>query len=212
VRNTGRVVAGAVDADRAWARGTVGGVGGLEGEIVAFGDGQVTVALASPVPGATGRAAILTLGVGRHQESGVWADVVAAATTSDGRPCLVLRLVERRGGGRREVERVPFAAKVDVLVVSGRRNGDAHVRGVAVDLSARGLGVQLDRDLPPGTTVLLRFPVPPNRGAVVQVRGSVVSCRPDEHGASVHGIAFERVSGTVSQQLQAALRALTRGH
>ena len=204
--------ASALGSEHAWARFTVGGVGVLHGDVVDFDDKHVTVALEQSVSGVVGRGALLTLGVGPHQESGLWATVTRTAVTADGRSCLVLGLVDGKGGGRRNADRVPFAAKVDLLVVSGRTKGEPRVRGVAVDLSTRGIDVRLDRDIAPGTAVLVRFPVPPNRGGAIQVRGTVASCRPDPDGGVVHGVTFERMSGTVVQQLQAALRALTLGH
>ncbi len=176
-----------------------------------FSDAEMTVALDQPVSDPLGRPVRLTVGVGRAQESGLWAAVTGTSRAPDGRSCLVLRIVDGRGGGRRDVARVPFDAKVDVLVVSSRANVEPRLRASALDLSTGGMALLLDRELPPGTTLLLRFAVPPNRGATAQVRGTVVSCRPEADGTVAHGIAFERVSGTVAQQLQLAVRAISDG-
>jgi hypothetical protein len=203
------VSADAIATERPWARLAVAGGGEVTGDVVEFRDGELVIALDHAATAMVGRAVVLTVGVGREQESGLWATVTEAGTTSDGRPGLTLRVVDGRGGGRRDVARVPFTAKVEVLVVSSRTNVEPRLRGSAVDLSTGGMALQLERDLAPGTTLLLRFPVPPNRGATVQVRGTVVSCRAAGDDEWLHGLAFERVSGTVAHQLQAAVRAIS---
>jgi hypothetical protein len=192
--------------DQGWARLTIGGLGDIEGQIVDFDARRVVVAPSTPVRGALGASVVMTLGIGAQQATGLAAMVSGSTQLADGRHCLVLELAE--AGGRQRSDRVPFAAKVDILVVSGRAGSDAHLRAKATDLSARGIGVRLDRDLPTRTVVLLRFPVPPNRGATAQVRGHVVSCRADGDGQWLIGIAFERVTSGVSQQLLAAVRSI----
>jgi hypothetical protein len=200
--------ADALATDRPWARLALAGAGELVGDVVEFGDGRLVVALDHAATAMVGRAVVLTLGVGRDQEGGLWAMITEAGTTTDGRACLTVRVVDGRGGGRRDVARVPFAAKVEVLVVSSRTNTEPRLRGSAIDLSTGGMALRLERDLPPGATLLLRFPVPPNRGATVQVRATVVSCRAADD-EWLHCVAFDRVSGTVAQQLQAAVRAIS---
>jgi hypothetical protein len=198
-----------VGVEHPWARITVGGVGVLDGDVIDFDDRSLTVATDQPVRGATGRPAILNLGLGADQRTGVLATVRATATTPDGRPCLLIDLDGGDIDDRRRHDRIPFAAKVDILIVSGVASSDARVKSIAVDLTTRGIAVRGERDLPPRADVLLRFPVPPVRGAIVQVRGKVRWCRPDTESGWLIGISFERVSGSTAQSLRNALKAIT---
>ncbi len=197
--------------ERAWARLTVGGVGAFRAEVVDFDTRRIVVAPEHPVAGAVGREALVTLGVGAQHASGIVAVVRSTATAHDGRACLVLELVADSGTDGRPQQDLPFAAKVDILVVSGRLHSDQPLRGVAVELSTREIVVRTERDLPMRTAALLRFAVPPNRGTTVQVRGKVAWCRPDPEAGFVQRFVFERVSGSASQQLVAAMRALAEG-
>lgn len=200
-----------VGVEHPWARVTVGGVGILDGDVIDFDDRSVTIATAQPVRGAAGRPALLTLGMGADRRSGVMATVRATSTAPDGRACLLVDLDGPDTDDRRRHDRVPFAAKVDILIVSGVASSDPRVKSVAVDLTPRGIAVRGERDLPPRADVLLRFPVPPARGAVVQVRGKVRWCRADPESGWLIGISFERVSASAAQQLRNALKALTGG-
>jgi hypothetical protein len=188
---------------------TVGGIGAFEAEVLGFDALHIVVAPDREVASAVGRSALVTLGVGEQHESGLVAIVRSKTTTADGRECLVMELAE--SGSQRALLQLPFAAKVDMMLVSGRIRSDQPLRGVAVELSQRNIAVRAERDLPAHTLALLRFAVPPNRGATVQVRAKVISCQPDPDGGFVHNFSFERVTGTVAQQLAGALRALATG-
>lgn len=105
--------------------------------------------------------------------------------------------------------RVPFTARVDVMVVSSRSSADHGYRIQAFDLSRRGLGAISEREIPNRSSVLLRFPVPPQRGTTIQLRGIVAYCRSIGTRRFQVGFEFERVGATQLHQLKAAVIALS---
>lgn len=194
---------------RGWARLNIDGIGLLSGEVVGFNVRIAVVALDHPISVGPGRHVSVAMGVDGDETEGVHGETLMMVTHHDGRRCLAIELSDTIPPGLRRNMRVPFTARVDVMVVSSRTSSDHGYKIEAFDLSRRGLGAFSEREIPTQSSVLLRFPVPPHRGAIVQLRGIVAYCRPVGPRRFQVGFEFERIGATQLHQLKAAVIALS---
>ena len=199
-----------VAVQRGWARLTVDGIGLLTGEVVGFNARIVVVALDHPVAVGPERDVTVSLGVDGREIAGVTGSTVMMIVHTDGRRCLAVELDDDMRARLRRNTRVPFGAKVEVMVVSARSASDHGYRITAFDLSKKGLGAFSEREIPIRSSALLRFAVPPHRGTIVQVRGVVAYCRAVGTRRFQVGFEFERVGATQLQQLAAAVVAISQ--
>ncbi len=191
-----------------WACVTIGGRD-VRGDLVGFSRRIAVVAFERAQPLAVGATVRLQLGVragDRSDDTAVLARVLHVLLTRDGRPAAAFTLPDEIGPARRDDARVPFDERVNLVVCDGRVVGDAHQTARAVDLSAAGMSVVSDRELPPTTTVLLRFTLP-NATSAMQFRARVRWCRRQERGY-LCGLQFTGLKGTQGRDIAAAVLAL----
>ncbi len=202
----------------AWAEIYIEGVGTFAGEVVGFDPQHTVVAFADPVSIPSGRAVVLALGVDDEQGQGVSGTSIATLTHADGRCCVAIALnesIDRRtlttSDERRRKARVPFVTRIEVMAITAKKSGDTNFRCEAYDLSTRGMGAVSHKEIKRASTVLLRFALPPHRGATAQVRASVAYSRALGADLGIQlGFEFERVSASQLLQLNTAINYLSR--
>ena len=182
--------------ERGWAQLNIDGIGLLTGEVVGFNRRIAVVALDHAVAVGPGRYVSVAMGVEGRETEGVSGETIMMISHHDGRRCLAVELSDTTPATARRNTRMPFTGRVDVMVVSSRSSSDHGYRVQAFDLSRRGLGAVSEREIPVRGAVLLRFPVPPNRDTVVQVRAAVAYCRSAGSRRFQVGFEFERVGAT----------------
>ena len=198
-------------AGQGWATMNIEGTGEVSGVVVGFDTAVVVVALALPVDIIRNRGVLLTLGIDGRTVEGVSGTTTGTSKHPDGRQCIAIRLNRDDGdapspaASRRAKARVPFEAKVDAMVIASRTTADKNYRFQAIDLSSRGLGVTGARTIATKSRVLLRFALPPHRGATMQIR-AVVAYFQRSSEAHIHvGFEFERVTAAQLTQLNNAI-------
>ncbi len=198
-----------------WATMNIDGIGEISGDVVGFDTVFVVVAVSLPVDVLHGRPVVLALGIDGRVVQGVSGTTSGISTHPDGRLCIAIRLDEdgqeptSDSQSRRAKLRVPFDAKIDAMVVASRKTTDKNYRFQAIDLSSRGIGASGAREVPTKSNVLLRFAVPPHRGATLQIRAVVSHFRRISESAVHVGFEFDRVTAAQLAQLNNAIMHLS---
>ena len=198
------------EGDLGWGRIKVAGGETYCGDIVGFDTHLVVIAFDQQVDIDVGRAATIAIGFSNRTARGVTGQTVMSLMGPDGRACIALAIDENGASRLRRVVRFPFAERIDVMIISSRSKDASASRVQSFNLSTRGLGAISPRAIAAGSSALLRFAVPPNRGSLVQVRGVVAYCREITSDAYQVGFKFERVGAGPSHLLHAAVSALSR--
>lgn len=192
-----------------WAVATIGGRE-VRGELVGFSRRIAVVAFDRAQPLGAGDMLRLRIGIdggARTEDATVIARVMHVLLTRDGRPAVAFTLPDDEAAARRAEARVPYEARVDLIVIDGRVGGDAHQRAHSIDLSANGISIRSDRELPPMTSVLLRLTLPHANGPM-QFRAQVRWCRP-QGSQFLCGLVFSGLKGNQGREIAAAVLALT---
>ena len=185
---------------------SIDGVGLVEGEVVGFNRRIVVIALPPSVSRVSiNRLATMTLGIDEHNETGISGTTLTTLTHPDGRRCVAIELNDSDGSMLRRHIRVAWETRIDALMISSRESSDQQFRFTSFDISAKGVGAHGVRPIPVAAEVLLRFAVPPHRGAVLQIRSTVAYCRPAGHRVHQVGFEFTRLSRGKIQLLHAAV-------
>ena len=193
----------------AWAQIEMDGLRSVRGDVVAFDQRTVVIALdhVSDVP--IGRALWVVLGIEGEQAVRVAASVVQRYDDHD-RLRIAVELADPGGAGRRRHPRVPFTERIEVIGITASAGPDPRWRGSIADLSMQGVGTVLTNEIRVGAVGLLRFVLPPHR-SVFQVRAQVVNCERESADRFRAGFVFERMTAGHVQQLHAAVMHLARG-
>jgi hypothetical protein len=194
-----------------WAIATIAGRE-VRGELVGFSRRIAVVAFDRAQPVGAGDGLRLRLGIDGGAGSGsddaiVLARVLHVLMARDGRPAIAFTLPDDEAEARRAEARVLFDAKVDLIVCDGRVGGDAHQRAQSIDLSANGISIRSERELPPMTTVLLRITLPQANGPM-QFRAQVRWCRP-QGKRFLCGLVFTGLKGNQGREIASAVLQLS---
>ncbi len=191
----------------AWAVATIGGRE-VSGELVGFSGRIAVVAFDRAQPLAVGDTLRLRLGLAGGEDAAVLGRVLHVLMHRDGRPAAAFILPDDMGDSRRDDARVPFEERVNLIACDGRVGGDAHQRARAVDLSTSGMSLVSDRELPPMSTVLLRFLLP-RVNVPLQFRAQVRWCRPQDN-QYLCGVVFTGLKGTQLRDIASAVLEISR--
>lgn len=192
-----------------WAVATIAGRP-VRGELVGFSRRTAVVAFDRAQPVAAGQAIRLQIGIDHEHEpdeTTVVARVLHVMLTRDGRPAIAFTLPDDEAEARRGEVRVPFETRIELVVCDGRIGGDAHQRARAIDLSANGMSIDSERELPPLTTVLLRLRLP-RAQAPMQFRAQVRWCRP-RGNRYLCGVQFTGIKPNQAREVAAAIVELS---
>jgi len=194
--------------DGLWAVVTIGGRE-VRGLLVGFSGRVAVVAFDQAQPVAAGDSLRLRLGFDAGDERDhavVVARVLHVLLTRDGRPAVAFTLPDSDDRARREEVRVPYAERVELVVCDSRIGGDAHQRAHGIDLSAGGMSLCSERELPPMTALLVRLRLP--RGTEpLQFRAHVRWCRPV--GSQYQcGVVFSGLKPAQGREIAAAVLEL----
>ncbi len=192
-----------------WAIATIGGRP-IRGELVGFSRRTAVVAFDRAQPVAAGQSIRLQVGIEHDRESDeatVVARVLHVMLTRDGRPAIAFTLPDDEAEARRAEVRVPFTTRIELVICDGRIGGDAHQRADTLDLSTTGMSIDSERELPPLTTVLVRFRLPRAPGPM-QFRAQVRWCRP-RGNRYVCGMYFTGIKPNQVREIAAAIVELT---
>jgi PilZ domain len=192
-----------------WAVATISGRP-IRGELVGFSRRTAVVAFDRAQPVAAGQSIRLQIGIDNGlepDETTVVARVLHVMLTRDGRPAIAFTLPDDEAQARRGEVRVPFDARIELVICDGRIGGDAHQRARAIDLSATGMSIDTDRELPPLTTVLLRLRLPRAQGPI-QFRAQVRWCRP-RGNRYVCGLHFTGIKPNQAREVAATIVELS---
>lgn len=191
----------------AWAVATIAGRE-VTGDLVGFSHRVAVIAFERAQPLAIGDTLRLRLGVPGGDDAAVLGRVLQVMLHRDGRPAAAFTLPDDEGAARRTDTRVAFDERIQLIACDGRVGGDAHQRARAVDLSTSGMSLLSDRELPPMTTVLLRFTLP-RASAPLQFRAQVRWCRP-QGNQYLCGTLFTGLRGTQLRDIASAVLAISR--
>lgn len=183
------------------------------GDVIGFDTHIVVIAVASLTPSqlhnvTIGAAATLAIGVHGKVAKGMAASVATTLTDSRGRSCIAFDLLDETGTVTRRVDRIPFHGRVDAMLIDGRGKIDSGTKLTAFNLSKRGMGVLSEREIARNSHLLLRFLVPQNRSATVQVRAVVAYCQTVGDKLFQVGLEFERMGAAQMQLVGRALEVL----
>lgn len=201
------------DENRGWCRAQIIGETAFMGEVVGF-DTQIIVVAVHDLPPAAflqitvGTEAMLAIGLRGRVAKGMRAAVATTLTDARGRSCVAFELHDETTKITRNVDRIAFHGRVDAMMIDGRGKIDAGSKLTAFNLSKRGMGVLSEREIARNSHLLLRFQVPQNRSATVQVRAVVMYCQEVGEKLFQIGLQFERMGAAQTQLVGRALEVL----